>query len=45
MPKVLPHVGVCMAVRFLRRVYSSDYIDLTFENSNGKVDSAYAYNR
>ena len=27
MPKVLPHVGVCMAVRFLRRVYSSDYID------------------
>lgn len=28
MPMVLPHVDVYMAVRFLRRVHSSDYIDI-----------------
>lgn len=32
---MLPHIDVLMAVRFLRRVYSSDYIETLWE-SNGK---------
>ena len=30
LPKVLLHIDVCLAVRFLRRVDSSDYIDLSY---------------
>lgn len=38
-PRVLPHIDMLMAVRFLRRVYSSDHIE-TFDFtdiSNGSL--------
>ena len=41
-PRVLPHVDVLMAVRFLRRVDSSDYIETLWE-SYGKEAKVYAY--
>ena len=41
---VLPHIDVWLAVRFLRRVNSSDYIEIRFGNL-WKENSAYVDNR
>ena len=44
-PRVLPHIDVCLAVCFLRRVHSSDYIDCLLGDILWKGVIAYANNK